>query len=160
MPYADKQRQAEYQREWMARRRQAYFHDKSCVRCGATDNLELDHVDPAQKVSHRVWSWSEARRAEEISKCQILCRRCHAEKTSLDLRQMHKDRRLRPPGYRRPNALNLPQQKQCLSEQSKTALQDFRSDLSGRQSTHLDRASASGAEGRPFEPDRARHKIK
>jgi len=71
----------EYQRLWMQRRRAAFFEDKTCVKCGAVKDLELDHVDPATKVTHKVWSWSENRRNEELAKCQVLCRVCHLAKT-------------------------------------------------------------------------------
>ncbi|MEM1417446.1 MAG: HNH endonuclease [Myxococcota bacterium] len=71
----------EYQREWMAARRAKFFEGKACARCGATEGLELDHVDPTEKVTHCVWSWSEQRRSEELAKCQVLCRRCHKAKT-------------------------------------------------------------------------------
>jgi hypothetical protein len=70
-----------YQREWCAKNRAAYMHGKSCVACGSTQNLEVDHIDPELKVSHRIWSWSAARRAEELAKCQVLCTGCHLEKT-------------------------------------------------------------------------------
>lgn len=52
-----------------------------CVICSSSMKLEVDHVDPSQKVSHNVWSWSEERRAKELAKCQVLCERCHKEKT-------------------------------------------------------------------------------
>lgn len=81
MPYASKDAQREYQRLWIARRRAEFFDGKSCVKCGAVDDLELDHIDPAEKVSHRIWSWSAARREAEIAKCQILCATCHDAKT-------------------------------------------------------------------------------
>lgn len=75
---------AEYMRNWYAKRRADYFAGKSCTGCGATESLELDHIDPSQKISHRIWSWSAERRAAEIAKCQILCTDCHREKTSAD----------------------------------------------------------------------------
>lgn len=84
MAYKDKEAQREYQRQWVAKRRAEFFADKSCVLCGSTDRLELDHIDPSAKVSHRIWSWSEARRSAEIEKCQILCYYHHQEKTSKD----------------------------------------------------------------------------
>src|SRR5690606_33440259 len=62
-------------------RRAAYFAGKSCVKCGSTENLELDHIDPSQKVSHRIWSWTESKRLEEIAKCQVLCNECHLVKS-------------------------------------------------------------------------------
>lgn len=66
----------------MTQRRAAFFQDKKCVECGSIEDLELDHVDPSTKVSHRIWTWSEVRRNEELAKCQILCRSCHQKKTA------------------------------------------------------------------------------
>ena len=82
----DKKReyQRDYQRQWVARRRATFFEDKCCVRCGSKERLELDHIDPKLKVSHNIWSWSEARQAEEIAKCQVLCHDCHLQKTGED----------------------------------------------------------------------------
>lgn len=71
----------QYQNEWMRKRRQAYFSDKSCVVCGSTDRLELDHRDPKQKLTHAIWSWSSERREAELTKCQPLCHECHKTKT-------------------------------------------------------------------------------
>lgn len=78
--YGDRKR--EYDRAWMAARRAAYFKGKRCATCGSEHDLELDHIDPAQKVTHRVWSWAAARREAELEKCQPLCAACHARKTS------------------------------------------------------------------------------
>lgn len=82
MPYRDRARQLEYQKNWMRARRAAYFHDKACVKCGSTHRLELDHIDPSTKVSHKIWSWTEVKRLAEIAKCQVLCVLCHREKTA------------------------------------------------------------------------------
>lgn len=79
--YKDPEQQREYQRNWMAARRNAFFHDKCCVQCGSTENLELDHIDRNEKEDHNVWSWSEERRQKELAKCQVLCYDCHLEKT-------------------------------------------------------------------------------
>ena len=81
MPYKDSDRQRQYQREWIARVRSEYLHGKRCARCGSEDGLEIDHIDPASKVDHKVWSWSPARRKAELEKCQVLCRGCHHLKT-------------------------------------------------------------------------------
>jgi hypothetical protein len=69
--------QREYQREWVAARRHAFFADKTCATCGATEDLHLHHRDRASKVAHAIWSWREERRLEEIAKCDVLCRSCH-----------------------------------------------------------------------------------
>lgn len=89
MPFATKEEQREYQRVWVANRRKKFFEDKFCVRCGSKEKLELDHIDPKQKVSHRIWTWAEDRRQKEIAKCQILCQPCHIDKTNKDLFQGH-----------------------------------------------------------------------
>ncbi|ALF00619.1 HNH endonuclease [Mycobacterium phage Bricole] len=71
----------EYQRQWRAKRRAAWFAGKACVRCGSDEDLELDHVDPTLKVTNAVWSWSQERRDVELAKCQVLCNACHKAKT-------------------------------------------------------------------------------
>jgi len=85
MGYKDPEKQREYVRNWVARRRADYLATKSCVVCGGKRNLQIDHIDPNEKVSHRVWSWSEERRAKELAKCQILCSDCYKNKTRRDL---------------------------------------------------------------------------
>jgi 5-methylcytosine-specific restriction endonuclease McrA len=81
MPYKDKNKQKEYQRQWIADRRSTYLKDKSCVKCHSTNNLELDHIDESTKISSHIWSWSDKRRELELSKCQVLCYDCHKQKT-------------------------------------------------------------------------------
>lgn len=83
MGYTGEQKR-EYQREWMRKRREEFFSDKSCVKCNSIDSLELDHINPATKVSHSIWSWSKARRDEELAKCQVLCENCHKEKSATE----------------------------------------------------------------------------
>jgi len=82
MPYKTKELQREYQRLWMARRRQEWLEENGpCVRCGSWDNLNVDHIDRKTKIDHKVWSWAEVRRLKELNKCQVLCFTCHVEKT-------------------------------------------------------------------------------
>lgn len=73
----------------MQARRDAWFADKYCESCGSLTDLELDHIDPTMKVSHRIWSWSEERRDAEVAKCQVLCHTCHLKKNhdQLDITQ-------------------------------------------------------------------------
>lgn len=68
----------EYQRKWVADRRAKWFYDKSCSECGSKNRLELHHVDPKLKTSHRIWSWSWERIELEVQKCIVLCEVCHA----------------------------------------------------------------------------------
>lgn len=72
---------AKYKREWVAARRADWMAGKSCVTCGSTESLEVDHIDPTQKVAHRIWSWAIPRRDAELAKCQVLCKAHHLEKT-------------------------------------------------------------------------------
>jgi 5-methylcytosine-specific restriction endonuclease McrA len=88
MPCATVEEQRAYQREWIARRRADWLADKACVRCGSTEDLEVDHIDRATKVTHRVWSWSQVRRDAELAKCQVLCGPHHKEKTKADYGEM------------------------------------------------------------------------
>lgn len=73
----------EYARKWVATRRASWMADKFCVKCGRVDNLEIHHLDPTQKVSHSVWSWSQIKRDAELAKCVVLCHDCHAVETAL-----------------------------------------------------------------------------
>ena len=53
-----------------------------CVRCGASEDLEFDHIDPETKRfavgSCMSRAWAEL--VEEALKCQLLCPTCHREK--------------------------------------------------------------------------------
>lgn len=72
-----------YQREWFAKRRAEgieYLGGK-CVNCYSTENLQMDHKNPDEKIHHRIWSWSRDKRFAELDKCQLLCPSCHSEKT-------------------------------------------------------------------------------
>jgi hypothetical protein len=84
MPIKDIDLRREYHRHWIKKRRDEFFADKSCVQCGSLDRLELDHIDPAQKVDHKIWLWAKERREAEIVKCQVLCFDCHCKKTSAE----------------------------------------------------------------------------
>jgi len=62
---------------------------KGCKKCGYNENgvaLDLDHIEPGKKafaigngrsISSKTWLVVK----EELSKCQILCKNCHAVKT-------------------------------------------------------------------------------
>lgn len=81
VPYSDPDKQREYQRLRTAAARRQWMRGKCCARCGGRNRLEVDHIDPTKKVSHRIWSWSRPRREAELMKCQVLCRDCHLRKT-------------------------------------------------------------------------------
>lgn len=82
MPYKNIKEQRDYQAKWMADRRADWIRNNGpCKRCGSWDNLEIDHIDRNIKISHRIWSWTEARRLNELAKCQVLCEKCHLVKS-------------------------------------------------------------------------------
>lgn|SRR6266403_1409240 len=86
MPLSTKAAQSEYQKSWFRRvvkkRRYDWLSEHGpCVDCGSWKELETDHVDPAKKIEHRVWTWSEKRRTEELKKCVVRCHKCHQKKT-------------------------------------------------------------------------------
>lgn len=87
MPYSDPKKQKEALHQWylnvVRKRREDWFIENGpCTKCGSSEQLELDHVDPSKKVSHAIWSWAKARRLAELEKCQALCHTCHAAKTT------------------------------------------------------------------------------
>ena len=57
-----------------------------CGRCGKVNDLQLDHVDPKNKLFTiaKMWSIRKELFDIEIKKCQLLCRSCHESKTLLD----------------------------------------------------------------------------
>lgn len=74
-----------YQREWMKKRRQEWIDANGpCVKCGSSVDLEVDHIDRSQKTMNAsaVWSRREEIRLAELEKCQVLCAKCHQEKTT------------------------------------------------------------------------------
>ncbi len=81
MPNKDIVKKRKYARDWVSKRRTAFFKGKSCIECGESDikKLNLHHRNPKEKESHNIWSWSKERRDEEILKCDILCKKCHTE---------------------------------------------------------------------------------
>ncbi len=85
MSYKDKKKQKAFQNEWVKNRRLEWIKENGpCARCGSDKDLEVDHIDPRIKVTHRVWSSAAAKRDKELKKCQVLCEKCHKEKTTID----------------------------------------------------------------------------
>ncbi len=55
-----------------------------CIKCGATDNLHFDHIDPATKVDavgNLAIRNGFKRCYEEALKCQLICKECHVQKS-------------------------------------------------------------------------------
>ncbi len=56
-------------------------------KCGSTTNLQVDHIDPKEKLYNVCLGWSGRPwnvLALELAKCQLLCVPHHKEKTRLD----------------------------------------------------------------------------
>jgi hypothetical protein len=84
----DPERHREYQRQ-RRRERLALAREclgGQCVRFGATENLQFDHIDGSTKVANisEITNWSLKRFLEEVDKCQLLCGpgSCHQDKTT------------------------------------------------------------------------------
>ena len=62
-----------------------------CIECGDTQNLEIDHIDRAEKKIDvaKLWSISRNRYLEELHKCQLPCREHHQQKTSGEVSVKH-----------------------------------------------------------------------
>ena len=57
-----------------------------CVECGCTETLEFDHIDPSTKSFNIAAGYSKPKEVllAEVAKCQLLCNKCHIEKTKKD----------------------------------------------------------------------------
>jgi hypothetical protein len=67
-----------------------------CISCGCKDNLEFDHIDPSTKSFNISSGYNKTKKElfEELSKCQLLCNKCHLEKT-----KKNKDYKPKTPNY-------------------------------------------------------------
>lgn len=62
---------------WKALRMQALERDDwQCVKCGARQRLECDHIEPVRDRPELSYS---------LSNLQILCARCHTRKTRIEV---------------------------------------------------------------------------
>lgn len=62
-----------------------------CVKCGATKELEFDHIDPDTKISSigkMLASASYEKLNSELKKCQLLCKKHHHEKTKSEYAEL------------------------------------------------------------------------
>lgn len=58
----------------------------SCVNCGTTDNIEFDHVF-REEMQFRIGTALLMRLdklLKELQKCQLLCHKCHVQKTNTE----------------------------------------------------------------------------
>ena len=57
-----------------------------CVDCGTTENLEFDHINPAQKEKKIGDYMSSVNKlTEEIKKCELRCKKCHRQRSNKQL---------------------------------------------------------------------------
>jgi hypothetical protein len=88
--YANKQRQMDLQRERRDEKRkfiQAGKHNKPCTDCGIAYPhyvMDYDHLPEFEKVGilsemHKGYSMDKI--LEEIAKCELVCKNCHAVRT-------------------------------------------------------------------------------
>ena len=60
----------------------------ACVKCGSRSGLEFDHIDPETKsfvITKRLSGGKWDLILKELAKCQLLCFKCHDEKSIVDL---------------------------------------------------------------------------
>ena len=75
-----------YHRKYYKDKRRAEFIEAlggKCVKCGATERLEIDHIDRELKelnISKNL-TLSNTEVLSELAKCQLLCYSCHKKKT-------------------------------------------------------------------------------
>lgn len=81
-------RNAEYVAKFRTKRRamiKDYLGGK-CAKCGNSENLDVDHIDPETKSftigNNLQIKWESMEK--ELDKCQLLCRPCHLTKTKLE----------------------------------------------------------------------------
>jgi AraC-like DNA-binding protein len=98
---SEKKRRVEWKKEYMKKyhRKRAREYKKraldllggKCVKCGSTEYLEFDHIDPSMKTFHIgsqiTGSWEETEK--ELKKCQLLCRRCHHKKSAEEMAEFN-----------------------------------------------------------------------
>jgi 5-methylcytosine-specific restriction endonuclease McrA len=89
VPYKDRDKQREFQRNHLAKKRALAIRNLGgkCTWCGSTDRLEFDHIDPTTKVCSisGLWSYRWEVIQKELVKCWLLCFNCHRIKTRDDL---------------------------------------------------------------------------
>ena len=61
-------------------------HGNKCCKCGAIEDLEFDHIDRKTKRINvsEMWMYKLETFLEEFRKCQLLCQKCHLDKSRKD----------------------------------------------------------------------------
>jgi 5-methylcytosine-specific restriction endonuclease McrA len=96
MPYKNKEDFKKYQNEWrkkdIVKRKQKVKErlGNKCSFCGKTEDLEFDHIDHNLKYKQRGvannWWYSNVKIEETIDNIQLLCKKCHREKSAAERR--------------------------------------------------------------------------
>ena len=85
MAYTDLEKERTWRRNNKRRRRADAIRSLGgvCVRCGASEDLEIDHIDPMTKEFEitDVLTMRAETRDRELAKCQLLCSYHHLFKT-------------------------------------------------------------------------------
>lgn len=84
-----KQERRDYQNQYRAKKR-AYLLEmlgNVCVICGSDETIEFDHIDRSTKFFTIASGFDKPLKIliEEASKCQLLCKEHHTEKTAKEL---------------------------------------------------------------------------
>ena len=80
MPYKDKGKLREYQRNWVRDRVSKYKEGISCIVCGESEAVCLDFHHTGEKTgkpSKLIRSGSRDRIKKELDKTVVLCSNCH-----------------------------------------------------------------------------------
>lgn len=61
-----------------------------CTQCESVENLEFDHINKINKSFHigKIMNVSLGNLYKELPKCQLLCKKCHLDKTIRESRIM------------------------------------------------------------------------
>lgn len=82
-----------FQRGWLKNRRLAWISENGpCKLCGSSESLEVDHINREDKEMNpsTVWSRRKEVRDKELAKCQVLCEKCHLEKSNKEMSSLFK----------------------------------------------------------------------
>lgn len=87
----DREYHREYSKNYYHKRKQELIDTLGgkCAKCGSTEHLEFDHIDPENKSFNisKLLNHSKHEVEDEIKKCQLLCNKCHSEKSKIDIRR-------------------------------------------------------------------------
>ena len=50
-----------------------------CIFCGTTEDIQIHHLDPEAKHTHRIWSYQDKKIRAELAGCIPLCKKCHTK---------------------------------------------------------------------------------